>query len=305
MEIYYPNLTKKTSLFNPKTIIKMKNQIPVLFLLLYSVFISAQDKTIQGTILDSLKNPIKYANIGILNKPIGSVSDENGKFKFILENVTDSDTLKISCLGYKSKEIIIKNMRNNNEDNINISLKNYTEQLSEVKINKSDLKNYSEGKDKTDTKRQVIFANPNYKNLNLGSEIGKKFSLGDKKPSFLTDFKFFIKDNNFDMVKFRINVYSIKNNKPYKKIDKANILVEVDKKRTDWVNVDLSQFDITIQEDIIVTVEWVEHSNDGNKLNLPIIIPSFGSTHYYKFGSQGTWERYGKISSAMVLIYKQ
>lgn len=281
----------------------MRNSITTIFLI-FTLGISAQEKTIHGVILDSLKKTIKYANIGVLNKPVGTVSDENGKFKFILEDIKESDTLRVSCLGFKTKQIILKDILNREED-LNIILENYTEKLDEIKINKSNLKNYSEGKDKTDTKHQVIFANPNYKNLNLGSEIGKKFSLGTKKPSLLTEFKFYIKDNNFEKVKFRINVYKIKNNKPDIKINKENIIVEVEHKLTDWVNVDLSQFDINIQEDIIVTVEWIEHSNDGNKLNLPIIIPSFGSTHYYKFGSQGTWEKYGKISSSMILNYRQ
>lgn len=107
------------------------------------------------------------------------------------------------------------------------------------------------------------------------------------------------------MVKFRINCYTIKNNRPDKKINKSNIILQVNKKLTDWVNVDLSAFNILVQDDIVITVEWIEHSNDGNKLNLPIIIPSFGSTHYYKFGSQANWQKYGNISSSMVLTYKQ
>lgn len=282
----------------------MRNLFTAIFLGICTLGMSAQERTINGVILDTLKKTIKYANVGVLNKPIGTVSDENGKFKFILEDVKESDTLKVSCLGFKTKQIILKDILSKEED-LNIVLESYTEKLEEIKINKSDLKSYSEGKDKADTKHQVIFANPNYKNLNLGSEIGKKFSLGTKKPSILTEFKFYIKDNNFEKVKFRINIYKIKNNKPDIKINKENIIIEVDHKLTDWVNVDLSQFDINVQEDIIVTVEWVEHSNDGNKLNLPIIIPSFGSTHYYKFGSQGTWEKYGKISSSMILNYRQ
>ena len=282
----------------------MKNLIHFLGLLLCISSIYAQDKIIEGRITDSLKKPIQYANIGIANKPIGTVSDENGMFSFLLENVSESDTLKISCLGFKTKELVLKNL-DVNSSKINVSLDNYIERLDEVTVNKNSLKTYSEGKEKTDTKNQVIFANPNYKNINLGSEIGKKFSLGDKKPSLLTDFKFFIKDNNFEMVKFRINIYNIQKDRPNIKINQSNIIVQVDNKLTDWVNVDLSQFDITVQQDIIITVEWIEHSKGGDKLNLPIIIPSFGSTHYYKFGSQGTWQKYGKISSSMVLVYKQ
>ena len=92
---------------------------------------------------------------------------------------------------------------------------------------------------------------------------------------------------------------------PDKKINKSNIIVQLDKKLTGWVNVDLSTFEISTKEDIVITVEWIEHSKNGNKLNLPIIIPSFGSTHYYKLGSQGNWQKYKNISSSMILTYKQ
>jgi hypothetical protein len=280
----------------------MKNSIQLFLIFIFSTITYSQINTISGTILDSLKNPIKYANVGVLNKPIGSVTNDKGEFSFSSENIIiEMDTLKISCLGFKTKTIILKNVSNK----INVSLDNNIENLNEVIINKTDLKTYTEGKQKTDTKHEVIFANPNYNNLNLGTEIGKKFSLGTKKASILTSFKFFLKDNNFDMVKFRINCYTIKNNNPDKKINKSNIIVQLDKKLTGWVNVDLSTFEISTKEDIVITVEWIEHSKNGNKLNLPIIIPSFGSTHYYKLGSQGNWQKYKNISSSMILTYKQ
>jgi hypothetical protein len=282
----------------------MKNLSIIIFAVLYSSFIFSQEKIIKGTVTDSLNKPVKYANIGILNKSVGTVSNENGEFSLVLDNSIQFDTLKISCLGFKPKEIIIKDSFNITVPII-ISLENTIEKLDEVIITSSDLKTYSVGKFKTDTKHEVLFANPNIKNLNLGSEVGKKFILGTTKPSLLTSFKFFIKDNNFEMVRFRINIYTIKNNKPDKRINQSNIVVDADKKYKDWVTVDLSELKIITQEDIIVTVEWIDHSNDGNRLDLPIIIPSFGATHYYKFGSQGSWEKYSNISSAMVLTYKQ
>ena len=86
--------------------------IKVLFLLLFSNTSLSQEKNIFGIILDSLQNPIQYANIGILNKPIGTVSNKKGEFNLILDNSYLSDTLKISCLGYVSKELLIKNLLN-------------------------------------------------------------------------------------------------------------------------------------------------------------------------------------------------
>ncbi|MNS09241.1 hypothetical protein D3C72_407200 [compost metagenome] len=282
----------------------MKKKQLILFTFLYSFIVFSQEKTIKGIVTDSLKNPIQYVNVGVLNKPLGTLTNASGEFILNVDSSMNLDTLKISCLGYKSKEMKVESLINNKSE-IQISLANYIEKLDEVVITSGKLKMYNEGKEKTKTSASVIFANPNYVNQNLGSEIGRKFSLGTKKPSILTHFKFFIRENNFELVKFRINIYSINNNRPVKKLFGSNIIVDVNNKGKGWVNVDLTKYDIKTQEDIIVTVEWLEGSKDGSRLNLPIIIPSLGSTHYYKFGSQAKWQKYSNLSSSMILSYKQ
>jgi hypothetical protein len=282
----------------------MKKILIIIYVLFSSTFSFSQERSISGIVSDSLNNPIQYVNIGILNKPIGTVTNEKGEFVLNFDNSVNSDTLKISCLGFKSKELTIKSLINN-KSFLNISLENYTEKLAEIIINSSNLKTYTKGKEKTNTKNKVFFAIPNVKNLNLGSEIGRKFSLGTKRPSLLKEFKFFIKENNFESVMFRINIYTIENNKPTKKLNDTNIFVTVDNQLTDWITVDLTDYEIKTQQDIILAVEWIKASKNGNKLSLPILIPSFSSTHYYKYGTQAKWKKYESISTAMMLTYKQ
>lgn len=282
----------------------MKKILIIIYVILNSTFSISQEREIKGIITDSLKNPIQYVNVGILNKPVGTVTNENGEFYLNIDNSLISDTLKISCLGFKSKELQIKNLLTYKNE-INISLENYTEKLNEIIINSSNLKTYTKGKEKTKTKNKVFFAIPSMKNLNLGSEIGRKFSLGTKKPSLLKEFKFFLKENNFESVLFRLNFYTIENNKPSKKINNTNILISADNGLTGWIIADLSNYSIKTKEDIIVTVEWIKASENGDKLSLPILIPSFSSVHFYKYGTHAKWKRYGNISSAMLLTYKQ
>ncbi len=279
----------------------MKKIIFTILAIAVSIISFSQERQIKGIITDSLNNPIQYVNIGVLNKPIGTVSNQNGEYSLNINKSSDSDTLKISCLGYKTVEKRINKIENNN---FNVSLINYVDELKEVIIKSDKLKTYTDGKDKTNASSEVTFAIPGQKDLNLGSEVGRKFSLGSKKPSLLNEFKFFIKQNNFESVKFRINIYSILKNKPNQKLNDENIIIKIEKEKG-WIIVDLSQYDIKVQEDIIVSVEWIESSKVGNKLSLPICIPSFSSTHYYKFGTQAQWQKYGSISAPMVLTYKQ
>lgn len=270
----------------------------------FSSFVLSQELEIKGTVTDSLNVPIEYANIGVLNKPNGTVSNLEGKFSLVIENTGIEDTIRVSCLGYKSEDILFRDLIKN-PMKLDVKLQRQVEQLNEVVITSQKLKTYSEGKLKTKTSQQVIFAMPEQENQNLGSEVGRRFNLGDETPSHLTEFKFFIKDNNFESVKFRINIYAIEEGKPSKKINTENIFASAGKDFTDWIIVDLSPFGIIVKEDIIVSVEWIEHSENGDTLNLPIIIPSFSSTHYYKLGSQNAWEKYGNMSSSMNLTYEQ
>ena len=277
--------------------------IIIIFLLNFG-FASSQGLVIKGSVKDSLNNPIKYSSIGVLNKEIGTVSNEFGQFSLTINEKMKQDTLRISCLGYKPKELLIEEIIKNSNP-LNINLESYIESLGEVIITSRKTKTHKIGKLKTNTKAKVIYSMPELENKNLGTEIGKKFKLGKKRVSSLNEFKFYIKENDFDSVTFRINIYSIKNNRPNKRINKENIIVKVDKNHADWVITDLSPYDLNVKENIIITVEWIEHSVKGNKLSLPIIIPSLGSTHYYKFGSQNSWKKFGSLSTPMFLTYEQ
>ena len=282
---------------------KKKNLIiKVLFLLLFSNTSLSQEKNIFGIILDSLQNPIQYANIGILNKPIGTVSNKKGEFNLILDNSYLSDTLKISCLGYVSKELLIKNLLN--RPNSIIILEKLIEELNEVVLYSNNLKPHSKGWQKTKTNQELFFVVPNMSNINLGAEIGRKFSIG-KEPANLTEFKFYLKQNNFEQARFRINIYSIKKNIPQKRLNEKDIFSDINKDFTGWVNVDLSKYNITVNQDIIITIEWIESSEIGDTLSLPIFAPSLSAIHYYKQSAQSKWRTYRLISTTMLLNYKQ
>ena len=285
----------------------MKNNIikfQLFFLFICSFnFVYSQNITVTGKVTDSLKTPLKYANVGVLNKYVGTVTNDKGIFKFNINNSMINDTLRISSLGYESEDILIKNIISNSK--IDIILNNYTEELEEIILSSNKGKLRVKGKKKSKSKNEVFFAIPKAKNQNLGSEIGRKFSIGSKKPSLLKEFKFFIKHNNFQEIKFRINLYTIKNKLPFKNINKENIFIVVKNESKGWVKVDLTDYGISIQQNIIITVEWVESSKDGNKLSLPMLIPSFSSVHYYKYGSQSKWKKYNMISTPMILEFKQ
>lgn len=134
--------------------------------------------------------------------------------------------------------------------------------------------------------------------------MGKVFKL--KKPSSLESFAFYLRYNNFDTVRFRINVYAFDKGKPDQILSNETILVEVTGKKMGWIRVDLSPYNIECNEGkIAVSVEWVYGSKNGTVLALPIAMPVPGSTHLYKFGSQNNWKTFATMSASLELTVMQ
>ncbi|MCA1919890.1 MAG: carboxypeptidase-like regulatory domain-containing protein, partial [Flavobacterium piscis] len=86
----------------------------LLFLITFNMF--AQKKNISGEIKDSQSNSIlEYVNIGIANKNTGTVSNSKGIFNLRLnDKVTANDTIVFSHVGYKSKKIIVNQLKQEN-----------------------------------------------------------------------------------------------------------------------------------------------------------------------------------------------
>jgi hypothetical protein len=65
----------------------------------------AQQITITGKVIDrETKEPLPYASIGIVGKPIGLISNEQGEFDFHIPAEMRNDILVISMLGYKTHQ---------------------------------------------------------------------------------------------------------------------------------------------------------------------------------------------------------
>ncbi|WP_042498633.1 carboxypeptidase-like regulatory domain-containing protein [Algibacter lectus] len=86
-----------------------------IFFAITSIFISiilhSQEKTITGEVWNFENNePLSYVNIGIKNKTVGTVSNNNGLFKlFLNDKVSSKDTIIFSYIGFKTKNIWFRN----------------------------------------------------------------------------------------------------------------------------------------------------------------------------------------------------
>lgn len=138
---------------------------------------TAFSQTISGKILDSNNKPIPYVTLQI-GPNYGVITNEEGVFTLEIDNFSDSDTVSISCLGYKSLEFKLSDFNKKSyllEDSISelsevfVTNKQLTveEILNNVRTNIS--KNYS------NTGKQKVFmrVSNNFNQKDFDFEISK------------------------------------------------------------------------------------------------------------------------------------
>ncbi|MFA5540733.1 MAG: carboxypeptidase-like regulatory domain-containing protein [Bacteroidales bacterium] len=81
----------------------MKNSLLIISILLLIPFLCfSQKSSFQGKVIDEkTKEAIPFVNIGVENKPLGTITDDRGFFS--ISNVKTDNNLVFSCIGYKSK----------------------------------------------------------------------------------------------------------------------------------------------------------------------------------------------------------
>ena len=63
--------------------------------------------TLKGRVLNPDNRPLSFANIYCVNEQIGTTSDEFGNFELTCSSTQDTNRLKVSFVGYQSKEILV------------------------------------------------------------------------------------------------------------------------------------------------------------------------------------------------------
>ena len=225
--------------------------------------ISGKQRTIaelSGAVVDRASGqPLPYVNIGLLNEEIGTVTDSSGKFHLNLNEEFANDTIRVSSIGYGQLDIPVKEIQPNRRP-MTIELEEKISELDEVVLTAKGFKNKTLG-NKTESK----FLSTGFGYDQLGAEIGIKINIR-KNPTFVDALNFNITQNRLSARSvFRVNFYTVENNKPNDNILNENILVRIEPKQVGKITVDLKPYDIILTADTIVTLEWVESQGENNK----------------------------------------
>jgi len=269
------------------TIKKMIMRFTILLLLLLITCTSKGQNLFSGKLLDKESNhPIIYANIGIVGKNVGTVSNLNGDFELKLSDEYKDDTLKITAIGFKDMIHRVSSFKKLFSENQTIRMEQQVVELNEIVVSGKELKEVTLG-NKTASK----FMSLGFSSNDLGNELGIKVKI-KKSPTHIKSFNTTIAENGYDSLKFRINFYQIKKNNPDKKIPTKDIIV-VTKIKNGQLSFDLTDYNIVVYDDFYVTLEWIE---DLGGDDLKFSASRFGNHIVTRMTSQGNWEKISIVS---------
>jgi hypothetical protein len=237
---------------------------------LTAIFISIMipvfgQKKIKGEILDERNKPISFANIGIIDSNVGSISNEDGSFIISIPEIHYKDTLLFSALGYKTRGIPVQTIETGRP--LTILLSEKILQLEPVTVSA-----------KKDKKKTFWLGN----SYNQGGHIyadsvaaGSALALliENKHPTYHAHLTFpvfvekallRISSNTFDEFKVRVRFLEVDSitRLPGKDLFDENLIV-TSHMHMGWLKFDLSSFNFKInQAPFFLAFEWILDDND-------------------------------------------
>jgi hypothetical protein len=261
--------------------------------------------TVKGKIIEQESNrPLSYVSIGIPDKPFGTLTDTLGNFIFQLTHENLSDSLQISLVGYFSKKIAVKDLLEEKEITIRLSIKII--ELAEVVVTNSNTHTEILGRQASGKFVQVSIHNKKSADQTIGSEMGMRYKTG-RTHAILKDFNFNISSNNFNYIKYRINVYSVKDNMPDTLLYNKQIFMAVDNFKKGWISVDMEPYNIKVPQDFIVTIQWVDSRMDYKEdpiTMIPVAMSIFSKNCYVRVTALDKWQKKAmNLSNFVTVMY--
>ncbi|MCW3119577.1 MAG: hypothetical protein JWM28_3659 [Chitinophagaceae bacterium] len=271
----------------------------------YSQNSANENITVKGKIIEQESNkPLSYVSIGIPDKPFGTLTDTLGNFAFQVTGENLSDSLQISLVGYFSKKLAVKDFVEGKEIIIRLDIKII--ELAEVVVTNSKKHTEILGRQASGKFVQVSIHNKKSVDQTIGSEMGMRYKTSHAN-AILKDFNCNISGNNFNYIKYRINIYSVKDNMPDTLLYHKQIFMSIDNFRKGWINVDMEPYNIKLPQDFIVTTQWVDSRMDYKEdpiTMIPVAMSIFSKNCYIRVAALDKWQKKAmNLSNFVTVMY--
>lgn len=269
----------------------MKKTLLFVILIIVPIFINAQ--SVSGKITDENHNPLPYVNIGIVGLNKGTISSSNGMYKIDISGVDNEKIVRFSYVGFISIDIKVGELKAIKNEILNLTMKEKNIQLQEVVVNPTNERPIYLGSKKAGKMAWIWSEAIN------GAEIGTLFR--NDKSIFLEKFYFHIRKNYCDSILYRIKIYSGENEYPQEIINTKDIKF-ISKTKKGWDSVDLSDYNITINNDFIVTLETLESWTSSEYKTTHLSVGKAKGLSYSRASSMAPWTEFGNQMSFKIEI---
>jgi hypothetical protein len=256
---------------------------------------------VTGYIYDSANTTyLQYANIGILGKNQGTVSDANGRFRLRLTNVSPQDTVAISYVGYQTLFVTVTQL-------VEISsvgpviLEPADIQMETIVVTSSQRR-------KTQTfgsrgVNPIAFGIVQSADLSDIAECGQRMNFPEHGAR-AQSFNLYLREVHTDTVTFRLNFYKY-DGEPLAERAFHSELIFRRKINRGWLRLDLSEFDIWLKGDILATIEFLPEPDQLDSVSFyygGVVRRKNGGISYKRTSSHGIWEKNTIGTYAMYIV---
>ncbi len=266
----------------------------LLLFLIPCLNICAQE--IKGTIIyEKDSTPISFASVKLLNHNNGSISDSNGNFSLMLQDLDQSDTILISSVGFESLKIPIKKALLKSK----FVLQGYSKNLESIII-----KSFSK-EDIAGAKSDIVGYYRSWNTRKTRGEIGRSFILTYKEYQIAkVRFKIYSNcDNNI----IRLHIREIINGQPGKELltDSVAILINKATLADKTYEFELNKYNIVLtQKNILVSFEVIEGTkSDYTSCSLSFVGSELGN-YLYKSSLDDYWHFTNDYAIFMKVFFK-
>ncbi len=227
--------------------------------------VSVSQNLIKGSIHGDSGEPIPYANIGIVNSSVGTISNEDGTFTLRIPERMEKEIIVFSALGYQRKEMLVGVI--DKDKLLKIKLAEKVTVLDTVSVLGNRIANKTFEMGNKESKGGVFATDTVY------AGAAKAILIRNAPPTQYADFSFpvFLQKarlrifkNNATSFRFRVRFYdvdSLQGGKPGADLLQQNIVVESEIK-DGWVEFDLAYLKFKVSRPFFIAFEPILEDKD-------------------------------------------
>lgn len=256
---------------------------------------------VSGYVIDaSNAAPLHYANVGVMGKNRGTVSDAAGRFRLRTTNLSQQDTVAISHVGYQTLFVTVDRLME-------------TAASGPFRLEPADIQ----------METILVTSSQRWKTERFGSRGVNPIAFGVVQSADLTDiaecaqrmhfpeqgarvqsFNIYLREVHTDSATFRLNFYRY-DGKPLAERAFDSELLFRRKINRGWLRLDLSEYDIWLRGDILATIEFLPDPEQLEAVSFyygGVVRRKSSGISYKRTSSHGIWEKNTIGTYAMYIV---